>query len=134
MEHDPVHMKIIWGCSPRCCYLYHLVYLPVLKPDFPGGVLVLKKELTKTWKSSDNALFTYMVRVILLFTLPEKMRISQGAAGGARWADCSVDKRCWKLSSKTMSGLLEKERSSDQGLDRAGSAEGWRTQNCKMIS
>lgn len=75
-----------------------------------------------------------MVKVILVFTLPEKMGISQAAAAGARWADRSVDKRCWKPSSKTMSGLMEKERSSEQELDRAGPAGGWGTQNCKMTS
>lgn len=81
-EPDCVHMMINLGCSPRCCYVY-VVYLPILKPDFPGGMLMLKMTSPKPGIAQKMLSLLVMVKLVLLFTLPEKMGISPGVAAGA---------------------------------------------------
>lgn len=74
-----------------------------------------------------------MVKLIPLFTLPEKTGISQGAAADARGADRSLQiRRCWKPSSKTTSGMLEKESSTLTGNQTQQALQGhgrWRTRS-----
>lgn len=97
---------------------------------------MLKKSSPKRGLAQIMLSSLVMVKVVLLFTLPEKMGMSQGAAAGARWADPSVDKKvlgAFFQSNVCNSGKGELQ-TSNQTQQALQGHWGWRTQYCQMIS